>query len=724
MKNIHRIAAAAIAFAAAQGEALAQAAFPRAPTIPLACSLANLTPVEQKLADATAYLVPKTFVTINRNGSYNIQTSLLDGLAGLDANDNPIVHPFDPDSQFYGGPSIGSSAYGGRGRTAVLIGSNLFVSAAHTFGFDPANFYVVFLPTDFGCSLSSLSSVPADLVYDPAGASTLPINTLSSGRNADYIAFRVDRVVTGRKPVKLRRSDAPRFDDPLVLIGHPMWSGKRVERGGHVFGIAPPGSIIAGRYRFEGLHPFEGSSGSAIYNLKDEVIETVISSNINGSLYYHLDAYNNQTVYDASNFGHSLQAYGDTNANAISVSDLIPRMEVSVTPITDVLHVAPLGGTLSQTVSSYNILGGLGSNQYEVIAPPAPASDAPTLTSNIPPGDRVTGLFNPHVLDLTAGIANVSSCGIWDYTYNVRDRYNEQNNYLRHRFEIGVEEVSISPLANTDILDLGTPYAQGNSYTVTNPRPTVTQLIVRVLETNGNGVLPNHWLRVNGATVLPVTLQAAGTPGDSVTLNLDVTTPPTSQASSQLRVDFVNPACTIQAWEDLVRVVNVTTGTQVFDDEASGNDLVKPTSTTYGTPETFSFDLSAESGLCVSDVDVAVDFFDSEFNTIYSSPPEATPLLKMVLRAPSGTAHTLWEGQATPSQSYVSRHLIEAFGMEFPSKRFTLDDQSTPPASTLLSGFNGEDVEGVWQLDVSRSGTAQEIAPLRAELKLSAAGCP
>ncbi len=690
------------------------------PSVPLHCEV-TLTPLQQRVVDAVAYYLPKPYVTHNSvTNTYSIETAPLQGYSWTNWDTGlPQITHICPSSQFYGDTSIGQTTWMGRGRSAVLVGHNTFLSSPHTTMFDHDSFYVVFLPSGFPCTLSNLDSIPADNVYDPIDFNFNNIYASYAGH--DVMTFTVDRSVVGRKPLKIRRSGSPGIGDPVMHAGHSFWSGARVSLHGTHHGDRPVhyngGSLVVQVPHVTEIYPYDGASGSPIFNMKDEVIETVVRSNVNGHLVAGPATGSDCLIEDEVHASPQ-----PTNGRLIDVQALIPRQEVLVTPLDAVKHVAPIGGTLAQPVTTYELRGGLSSNQYAVDPPSGfSSSTSPTLTSSIPPGDRFLSLVTPTPWTLTAGISNVLTCGIWDYTFNVRDRYNLQNNYARHRFEIGVEEYTLSPDVGTTIHDFGWPVTKTFPHTLTNVRPSPVSLQLSTAAPNGS---PSAWLRVNGATSTTVTLAPAGQPGDSVTVVVSVVTPNRNDRldPQQLHIDHVNPACALAGPSRKSVTYAITIGKDIFTQIASGDFLDQPSvSGAYGIPEVMTLDVTDGAGYCVSDVNLKAGIMRSM--GINLDFPWAAEHIRIRLKSPSGTHLTLWDKNPLPSAAYVEDTSIYAFDYLWAAQNLKLDDQSTPPPLALLSGFNGEPVQGTWELDMSMATVSTTVMPLQTMLEISVAPC-
>jgi hypothetical protein len=686
------------------------------PPTPLACEVGDLSTTEQRVVDATAYFLPKDYVIYNKvDNTYSIDSSPLTGFTQLDQFGVPFVTNICPSSNYYGVSALGLTSWWGRGRSAVMIGYNQFITAPHANSLNLNNWMVVFLPSGFPCTVSDLSAIPADNVYTPNNLFGVA-NTLPTHGGYDYLSFYVDRPVVGRKPLKMRRSGTPRLGDSIIHTGHSLWSGVRIDRYGSYHGNTTDDLTGSGPYEsplFSGIYPFEGASGGAVFNIRDEVLEAVVAAPVDGELTRDATA---SCVYDA----YRNWSPNKTNGKFVAVSHLIPRQEVLVTPLDEIRHVGDIGGALTNAVSSYQIRGGVSSNQYAVDPDPSiPSSGAPLLTSSIPPGDLFASIVTPTTWTLTADVSGVSNCGIWDYEFNVRDRHNFQNNYIRHRFEIGVEEFEITPSKGVDILDFGIPITKTYTYTLRNVRPTATTLR---LETKDRFGAASSWLRVNGGNLAVITLQAQGQINDTAVFTISVDEPAIGSRHiprAILHVDHDNPACALASPISRQLEFTLALGRESFSKIGTGDFLVPPTgSASYGAPESYLIDVDEPVGLCTTDVKVRTGLMDSVFHYF----PVAAEKLRIRLKSPLGTLITLWDMNVIPESTYYMSGSLFAFGEEQSVSYLTLDDNATPPLVSPLSTFDGEPVDGQWEYDIAL-GTNGTVLPIHVVLDIAASPC-
>lgn len=216
-----------------------------------------------RLARSTCALVGKDRMILNADGTYTMLTQSSNSALLLCS-----------DSAWSGQPTYLS------GRTGCLVGSDLVLSASHFIHPSDANFcanvwYFVFdyaiMNRGSGCELPS-TTIPADLVYECAEI----VRHGNFDGEADLILFRLDRPVTGdREPIAVRQSGEPLPGDPIACVHHPERLPQKIETAVTFESISP--SIPTPTVIVNGINASFGSSGSPIYNLREDVIESVIT---------------------------------------------------------------------------------------------------------------------------------------------------------------------------------------------------------------------------------------------------------------------------------------------------------------------------------------------------------------------------------------------------------------------------------------------------------------
>jgi S1-C subfamily serine protease len=147
-----------------------------------------------------------------------------------------------------------------------LVGPNLVMTAGHciTNSTDCANTSFVF---DFALTSPSgeNKSFPENSVY----ACSQIIKRELENSGADYALIELDRAVSGRSPLKVRRSGNVSAGDPLVVIGHPAGLPQKIAGGAVV-------RAVQARHFVTNLDTYGGNSGSAVFNAATFEIEGIL----------------------------------------------------------------------------------------------------------------------------------------------------------------------------------------------------------------------------------------------------------------------------------------------------------------------------------------------------------------------------------------------------------------------------------------------------------------
>lgn len=85
----------------------------------------------------------------------------------------------------------------------------------------------------------------------------------------DYAVIELERAVTGRTPLRVRKTGSPKVGDPLVLIGHPSGLPTKISDGAAIRSLAPVHFVA-------NLDSFGGNSGSAVINADTLEVEGIL----------------------------------------------------------------------------------------------------------------------------------------------------------------------------------------------------------------------------------------------------------------------------------------------------------------------------------------------------------------------------------------------------------------------------------------------------------------
>jgi V8-like Glu-specific endopeptidase len=218
------------------------------------------SPTALAQASATAGLFTSTKVTLRSDGSYQVATATTLATAQRVCSTEP--YGAQPASAFCSG---------------FLVAPDLLVTAGHciTSATSCASTTIA-----FGFRMDDASAVravlPASDVYRCAA-----IVGRAQTTTDDWAVIRLDRAVTGRAPVTLRRAGSVALGAPLVVMGHPSGIPLKVAGGATVR------STAQANYFEANLDTYGGNSGSPVFNATTGEVEGIL---VRGNTDYVLNA--------------------------------------------------------------------------------------------------------------------------------------------------------------------------------------------------------------------------------------------------------------------------------------------------------------------------------------------------------------------------------------------------------------------------------------------------
>lgn len=659
-----------------------------------------------RLMNATAFLVPNSQLVESEIPGYYRLTQQPAGFSHIDG------YPVAPDTQFYGQPQMSAN-----GRTGYLVGPDIIVTASHG-NFDQNTYAVIFdvrkRDNAVTCEAPDFNHIPAANVIRPPHGSLivdLPDSIPVLDPRFDYAAFRLQQPVT-RQFLRLRRDWKPDTDDHYAIAGHPERMAMKVAKNVQLLGTfsvtpagAPPNIVPT----FTNYALMSGSSGSPLYNLTDQYVETSVGTGSLGCVAMRQSQIG--PYYDVSNicpetpgyyFDPRLRTTGDPsgtwnylNEGSVStIASYIPAAELLVSPLSSVTKVLALGAAVPSPAYSYTMRvdsrapSAVGySAQVE-----APAAGQPNILS-MTTDSGTLAIGAQRVVTATESAAAITTCGIYEQNVKFQDGYGFVDR-IKHRLEVGLTDFVVSGTPRFE--GITSPYQPAQAQvTISNPRPTP----VRIKISNTNA-----WLRVNGVAVPPsgpqdtlLNLAASGSAGDqaTITLTLDAAQAnalpvqetignltisnnsrcanPSTAASRTLPVTLDKRQLTL-ATEEIYSVINESASPQ---------------------PQVYSI-TNVPENFCVTDVSLSASFLDDHTGSWGTAAFDNWIAdLDLSLTSPRTTV-SLWNHQAVPAGWTVTTETYQ--GSPVKTLLFNLTDH-LPPAGGSLSVFLNRGAFGDWRLD-------------------------
>lgn len=614
-------------------------------------------------------------------------------------------------SKFYG-----ETRMAGQGRSGYLVAPNIIATASHSFAFDPSGFVVVFNvragpKKPFSCAPPDPEYIHEDNVYFPRMIDPLITNGMAEYGDAlvDYAAFYLDRPVSGnRRFVRLRRDSKVDPADSIAMASHPQQLRTKFQYGIKYLGEKQTPFRPYSYHSFTDFHVYPGSSGAAAYNLTRGYVESSIG-NIHGAgctiALWENEGTPSQCVatHDGCHESWPLdtinQPWDEINAAPIAMfSTHVPTPELRVAPLADVTHVLAVGA--APTVSTYTYTASASPYaptpthvSMDVVADPVPMLQATPINQMLSTG--VSTSFN-----VIPFVPTGTTCGTYNRSVRVTDFTNGFSDFLRHRFEIGLTEVEISPDIPSYFQGIVPPSVPAAiTYTLTNKRPTPVTIHATTTE---------DWLRIGSASTSPpgaaIWLAAAGSPGDTQTIAATIDAfefTALTNGSYAAEVVFTDSsACAVQIEQR--RAVTFDKGKlrlEKYVDEliASPTPLNQPFTSTVSVPEAF----------CITNMEVGL----KTGTTLYIGRDLELWVTRLWLSITKQTGVEsrglgFWMQNSLPLGWVVPEYYDSVNAMNFQ----TLLIQSTGNIAPFGGGFDdyftGVNAQGDWTLRIDDKGDA------------------
>lgn len=380
-------------------------------------------------------------------------------------------------------PFLGEARLAPNGRSGFLMAPNIVATAAHTNDFRPSDFVVVFNltakkdPVTQTCTLPDPEHIPASDVYFPRAliANTILyyFNIYGAWTGVDYAAFYLDRPATGHQYLRIRKTGGISQTDTLAMAGHPFRMRTKLQYGigyaGSKENLAFPNFVYP---TFNDFYLLNGMSGSPIYNLDRNYVETLVGAATgSGCLGYYTDSFTDPTYYVMYDLcddvaeppEFNFPPFHEVNEGPIStLAALVPTPYLRVDPLNDVTYVLPINGTPNPPQTVYTAT--------------AAASETVNTTVSVsidPTGEPNFLTFGRYISSLTPGASTTvtanavvptgTACGVYDRYLTIVDQTHGFRDRMLHRFEIGMTDFDVSPTESQDIYGASAPSVPGSS---------------------------------------------------------------------------------------------------------------------------------------------------------------------------------------------------------------------------------------------------------------------
>lgn len=661
------------------------------------------TPEEQRVADATALLIPLNLLTYNAgSNTYSAATAPTTSLLGL---------PLCSDEPLYGQLRVT------QGRTAFLVGDDLLVTAPHFPTFSTTNYAAVFglhhRWVGNSCVAPDFAQIPAANVYPPPSSGKAHVfSTLQTPPlPGDYLMFRVNRPVAGVAPLPLRRYGKPELGDPLLIAGHYNQLPVQVTAA-TVTGLSEQGVHIGA------VAAADGSSGSPVYNLNKKLVETIIADPTRGlAMEPDSSAGCHRLKISSANINSGTAVINNRDMLPFANAAPVPGVPFTIVTPHPVPHARKPDGSFTHAVSAFTVKP---STTVAVAHYRVEAADKNGAEIDVSPDVFFVGPGStPVTFTVTTNpSANPQSCGLFRNAIKIRKTSpnggNEVVAVVPQNIDSAATDFTLSPSGPWTPSGLGPPYLGQQVVQLRNSRLNPVTL---------NVTSDKSWLLVNGTTGTSVNLGPAGSATEtaSITLSLAQTDQAVSDPKGTISVTPSPAACSVSA----TKVFEVALDRQTASRTAVATELLSGPGPgqTYGPPLQFDLDFSlgtlGNGGLPhynVGDVDFEIGFSPYSMPSLTS----ADTSLKVEIQSPDNTIATVWNLNDAPAYYWTAPRILDSFGGSFLDTVSVLS-VNAPIRPTLgpqpLSTFNGLTANGIWK--VRLYSTDASFIPLWVKLKVT-----
>lgn len=156
--------------------------------------------------------------------------------------------------------------------SGALVGGDLIFTAAHCVADRASCLDTKFV---FGFAIKQPGGSAPDTLREPDVYSCKDLVKRYISEDLEWLGgefalVRLDRPVSGRRPLEINRNGTAAAGTPLFVIGHPMGLPLKIAGGASVRGAPDGGYFLAD------LDTYDGNSGSPVFNAVTKLIEGVL----------------------------------------------------------------------------------------------------------------------------------------------------------------------------------------------------------------------------------------------------------------------------------------------------------------------------------------------------------------------------------------------------------------------------------------------------------------
>ena len=160
--------------------------------------------------------------------------------------------------------------------SGFLVSSNILVTAGHCIKSDyDCSIYKWVFDFKVDHSEQSAVTVPKSSVYS---CKQIISQSLDSTTMDDYAVIELDREVQDRNPLPFRKTGKIEKGETVAVIGHPTGLPTKIADGASV-------RKLSEKFFIANLDTYGGNSGSAVFNMKTNLVEGILVRGENDYVY-------------------------------------------------------------------------------------------------------------------------------------------------------------------------------------------------------------------------------------------------------------------------------------------------------------------------------------------------------------------------------------------------------------------------------------------------------